>query len=185
MSDQELNVVEDMSTEVASKSVPPKEGTGMVPGVVLAILKWAAVALGVLILASTATLVTYRIVSGRTLTGTVVGQRQPYAAARPLSVYFDLGTIRGATADATPAYFTGIVKIGYAEDRKEVADELVRRREQLKNAIEIRLSQKKFESLRPARYEEIQMELAIVVNGLLSSGKVQEVLLNEFTPVLP
>jgi flagellar basal body-associated protein FliL len=112
-----------------------------------------------------------------------VGRREAYVAGRPILAYFDLGSIRGSTSDEVQTIFSGDVYIGYDEDRKEIGDDLVRRRRQISNAIMIRLSRKTFQDLRADRLEQIQEELAVVVNGVLSAGRVQEVLLDNFTAV--
>lgn len=184
MSDEELNVAEDVGGAAETPETPggPKR-TGFLPGIVITVLKWVAIGLGFIILGATTTLITMSIVGGRTTQQSPVGVRDVYAKGKPILLYSDIGTIRGSTADDTPAVFSGDVKIGYTEDKKEVADELVRRKEQLRNAVMIKLSRKKYEELRSDRIEEVQEELKTTVNGVLSSGKVQEVLLDNFTAV--
>jgi len=184
MSDEELNVAEDVGGGAeATEAAGAQKRTGLLPGVLITILKWAAIALGFVILGATTTLITYRIVSGRTESQAPIGRREAYSAGREFLAYFDLETIRGSTSDETQTIFSGIVRVGYAEDKKEIADELVKRKIQIRNAIMIKLSRKTYEELRPDRLEQVQSELTVVVNGILTSGKVSEVLLDDFTVV--
>jgi flagellar basal body-associated protein FliL len=184
MADEELNVAEDVGGGGETPDSPgtPKR-TGFLPGIVITILKWVAIGLGFVILGATTTLITFSILSGRKPQQSTVGVREPYASAKPIPMYVELGNIRGSTADDTPAVFSGDVKIGYADDMKEVGNELVQRKNQLRNAVMIKLSRKKYEELRSDRLEEVQEELRTTVNGVLSTGKVQEVLLDNFTAI--
>lgn len=184
MSDEELNVADDVAggTETPEAPGAPRR-TGLLPGIVITILKWVAVGVGFVILGATTTLITFNIINGRQAPEAPVGRREAYAVGREILVYSSLGTIRGSTADETPAVFSGDVMIGYREEKKEIADELVRRQNQLRNAVMIKLSRKKYEELRSEHIEDVQEELKTAVNGFLSSGKVQEVLLDNFTAV--
>jgi len=184
MSDEELNVAEDVGggTEAPEAPGAPKR-TGFLPGIVITILKWVAIGVGFVILGATTTLITYNIVTKGKSQQSPVGRREAYDAGRPVLAYAELGTIRGSTADDTPAVFSGDVKIGYATDKKEIGDDIVQRKNQLRNAIMIKLSRKKYEELRSDRIEQVQEELKTTVNGVLTSGKAQEVLLDNFTAV--
>jgi flagellar protein FliL len=184
MADEELNVAEDVGggTETPEAPGAPKR-TGFLPGIVITILKWVAVGVGFIILGATTTLITFKIVSGKQTPQATVGRREAYAVGQPPLAYADMSDIRGSTADDTPAVFSGSVKIGYATDKKEIGDELGQRKNQIRNQIMIKLSRKKYEELKSDRIEQVQQELVTTVNGLLSSGKVNEVLLDNFTVV--
>jgi flagellar basal body-associated protein FliL len=184
MADEELNVAEDVGGGGETPESPgaPKR-TGFLPGIVITILKWVAVAVGFIILGATTTIITLRITGGKQTTQSPVGRREAYGTGTPILSYADLGDIRGSTADDTPAIFSGGVKVGYSTEKKEIGDELVQRKNQLRNQIMIKLSRKKYEELKSDRIEQVQQELVTVVNGYLSNGKVNEVLLDNFTTV--
>jgi len=185
MADEELNVAEDGGGgggETPEAPGGPKRA-GFLPGIVITILKWAAIGAGFIILGATTTLITFNIINGRKTQQPAVGTRTKYESGVAILAYSDLETIRGSTADDTPAVFSGDVKVGYDPDKKEIANEILQRKNQLRNAVMIRLSRKKYEDLRSDKIEMVQQELVTVVNGFLASGKVQEVLLDNFTAV--
>ena len=185
MGDEDLNVApEDVGGGGETPEAPGGgKRTGFLPGVVITILKYAAIALGIIILVATTTLITFNIVNGRKTTEPAIGTRELYASGRPELTYYELGQVRGSTADEVMTIFSGGVYIGYDGEKKEIADDLVKRQRQISNTITIWLAKKTYQELRPDRLEQIQESLVVVVNGVLSKGKVQEVLLDGFQVV--
>lgn len=184
MGDEELNVAaEDVGGGETAEAPGGGKRTGFLPGAVITILKYAAIGLGLIIVAATTTIIVVKVMGTGKTTESPVGSREAYAAGREVLVYHELGQIRGSTADEVQTIFAGGVSIGYKEDAKEIADELVRRQKQISNQIMIWLSKKTYQDLRPDKLEQIQEQLVGVVNGVLAQGKVQEVLLDGFTVV--
>ena len=109
-----------------------------------------------------------------------MGQPEAYQLSRDILDYQDVGSIRGSTSDEPSATFSGTVLIGYAEGRKDIAEELIKRRNQIRNEIRIKISQMTKDQLRPDQQKVVQDELKTLVNSLLSVGQVREVLLDDF-----
>ena len=95
----------------------PRRG-GLLSGMLLNILKWAAIGIGAIIIVVTTTVITFRVLNKGT------PRTSPpfpaYAAkTQPLASYDDIEQIRGQTADETPAVFLLQVSLGYDPADKE------------------------------------------------------------------
>lgn len=105
------------------------------------------------------------------------------AREAPVLSYFDLGQIRGSTSDEARTIFVGSVSIGYDAAKHDIADDLMKQRHRIANAIMTWISEKIYRELRRDQFERLRRQLVGVVNGVISAGKVQEVLLDGFTIV--
>ena len=183
MSDEELNI-EDVSGGTEEPESGGGKKTGFIPGIVITILKYAAVGLGIIILAVTATVITFNVINKGGSRQPITNVPQEYKSiADPYEYYENLDSIRGTTSGMNPAVFSGKFVIGYTKGDKEINTELIERKNQIQNKILTYLSRKNYDELKPDRYEEIQEQLKGLINGMLKSGKIKEILMVEFTAI--
>ena len=89
-------------------------------------------------------------------------------------------SIRGVTADETPAIFSLKVSLGYEEGSNKIAFELNARRREIQNIIFLYISQKHREELAPKYYQQLQDELMNQINRRMKEGKIKQVVFSEF-----
>ena len=181
MADQDDNL--DLEEVGAGSEDIGAEGkkTGFLPAIVIQILKWAAIALGIIILSGTTTLIFFNLINkGRS--GSSLEQLSPsYAATEdPLQYDDSIEAIRGVTSDEVPAIYTMKVSIGFKQGDNKTAFEFNARRREIQNLIFLTLSSKKKIDLKPDKYATMQEELKIAINRIMQSGKIKSVVFREF-----
>ncbi len=128
---QDLNL-EDVGAG-AEDVAGPRSG-GILSGMLLTILKWAAIGIGAVIIVVTTTIITVRIVSKGNQQQGLAAISPAYAAkAAPLASYDDIEQIRGQTADDPPAIFLLQVSLGYDPKDKEVSTEIGNRQREIQD----------------------------------------------------
>ncbi|MBA7589584.1 hypothetical protein ES708_31670 [subsurface metagenome] len=155
--------------------------TGFLPAIVIQTLKWAAIALGFIILGATTTVITFNLINkGRS--GSSLEQFSPdYKATEdPLQYDDSIESIRGVTSDEAPAIYTVKVSIGFKQGDNKTAFEFNARRREIQNLIFLILSRKKKVDLKPDKYASLQNELKIAINRIMQSGKIKSVVFREF-----
>jgi flagellar protein FliL len=178
---QDLNL-EDVGAG-AEEAGGPRRG-GLLSGMLLTILKWAAIGIGAIIIVVTTTVVTFRIINkGNTQTGLSALSPAYQAKEAPLASYDDIEQIRGQTADVTPQVFLLQVSLGYDPVDKEVSVEIGDRKRQIQDLILKTISQKSASDLSPSNYDVIQTELMNRINMLMTTGKVKSVMFRQFNVV--
>lgn len=94
---------------------------------------------------------------------------------------FELPEFAKPTADAEPHFFKMQISLGY-EASAEFTTELIRRRDEMLHTINILLLGKKFEDLNSVTGAvELCEEIKAAINLRLTTGKVKEVYLKDFT----
>jgi flagellar FliL protein len=175
---QDLNL-EDVGAGPEEAAGP--RGGGIIPGVLLTILKWAAIGIGAVIIVVTTTIITVRLVSKGNQQQGLAAISPAYAGKQePLASYDDIEQIRGQTADDPPAIFLMQLSLGYDPKNKEVSTEIGNRRREIQDLVLKDISQKKAAELAPGRYDEVQAELMNIINSIMRSGKVQSVMFRQF-----
>ncbi len=175
---QDLNL-EDVGAGAEDVSGPRRGG--LLSGVLLTILKWAAIGIGAVIIVVTTTIITVRIVNRGAQPEGLAAISPSYAAkAEPLSYYDDIEQIRGQTADDPPAIYLMSVSLGYDPKDKEVSVEIGNRKREIQDLILKDISQKKAADLSPAHYDEIQAEIQDQINMVMRTGKVKAVTFRQF-----
>ena len=175
---QDLNL-EDVGAGAEDVSGPRRGG--LLSGLLLTILKWAAIGIGAVIIVVTTTIITVRIVSKGAQPEGLAAISPAYAAKQaPLSFYDDIEQIRGQTTDDPPAIYLLQVSLGYDPKDKEVSVEIGNRRREIQDIILRDISQKKAADLGPSHYDEIQAELKDMINEIMRDGKVQAVTFRQF-----
>ena len=181
MADQDNNLdLEDVGAGSEDIGVEGKK-TGFLPAIVIQILKWAAIALGFIILGATTTVITFNLINkGRS--GSSLEQLSPqYQATQdPLQYDDSIESIRGVTSDEVPAIYTVKVSIGFKQGDNKTAFEFNARRREIQNLIFLILSGKKKIDLKPDKYSSLQEELKTAINRIMQSGKIKSVVFREF-----
>jgi len=175
---QDLNL-EDVGAGAEDVSGP--RGGGILSGMLLTILKWAAIGIGAVIIVVTTTIITVRIVSKGTQQQGLAATSPAYAGkAEPLAAFDDIEQIRGQTADDPPAIFLMQLSLGYDPKDKEVSTEIGNRRREIQDLVLKDVSQKKAADLAPGHYGEVQAELMDIINMIMRNGKVKSVMFRQF-----
>ncbi|MGA2977444.1 MAG: flagellar basal body-associated FliL family protein [Spirochaetia bacterium] len=175
---QDLNL-EDVGAG-AEDVAGPRKG-GLLSGMLLTILKWAAIGIGGVIIIVTVTVITFKIVSkGNQQQGLAAMSPEYSAKAEPLASYDDIEQIRGQTADDPPAIFLMQVSLGYDPKDKEVSVEIGNRKREIQDLILKDISQKKAADLAPAQYDNVQQDLMNQINMIMKNGKVKSVMFRQF-----
>jgi flagellar FliL protein len=155
---------------------------GIFSGLVLTILKWAAIVVGIILVVVTVTWFTVRTLDKGRVSQNVAAQSPAYQPKEePLAYSEAVGSIRGQTSDEEPATFLVEISIGYAQDDKQVLTEIGQRAPQILDLALKYLSQRKAEDLGPAFYEQIQDELRSRINGVMTTGKVKSVVFRQIS----
>ena len=175
---QDLNL-EDVGAGAEDVSGPRR--SGLISGLLLTILKWAAIGIGAVIIVVTTTIITVRLVSKGGQQEGLAAISPAYAAKQPpLAYYDDIEQIRGQTADDPPAIYLMSVSLGYDPKDKEVSVEIGNRRREIQDLILKDISQKKAADLAPGHYDEIQAEIMDQINAVMRTGKVKAVTFRQF-----
>ena len=175
---QDLNL-EDVGA-TAEDASGPRRG-GLLSGVLLTVLKWAAIGIGAVIIVVTTTIITVRLVSrGAQPEGLAAISPAYQAKAEPLAYYDDIEQIRGQTADDPPAIYLMSVSLGYDPKDKEVSVEIGNRKREIQDLILKDISQKKAADLSPSHYDQIQAEIQDQINMVMRTGKVKAVTFRQF-----
>jgi flagellar FliL protein len=178
---QDLNL-EDVGAGAEDVSGPRRGG--LFSGLVLNILKWAAIGVGVIILVVTTTVVTFNIIKkGSSSQGLAAVSPAYQAKSGPLASYDNIDTIRGQTADETPAVFLLRISLLYETADKQVSVEMGLRNREIQDLVLKYISKKTAAELGPGHYDEIQGELQQQLNMIMTTGKVKRVVFREFTVV--
>ena len=174
--DQTLIDSEESTEEESSKS---KGLSALLTG----LLKWVAVAIGVIVVAGTTSFVVVRGMSPRaSATGNELARISPLVQAKraPLENYDEIEAIRGVTSDEEQAIFTLQVSLLYEMGNTTVNTELISRKREIQNLVFLHISQKKAEDLKPKYYTTLQEELKQLINRVLSQGRIEQVVFREF-----
>ena len=177
---QDLNL-EDVGAGAEDVSGPRRGG--LFSGLLLTVLKWAAIGIGAVIIVVTTTIITVRIVSkGNTAQGLEAISPAYAVKAAPYAYYDDIEQIRGQTADDPPAIFLLSVSLGYDTKNKEISVEIGNRRREIQDLILKVISEKKAADLMPAegRYGALQQEIMDTINMVMTTGKIQQVAFRQF-----
>ncbi len=175
---QDLNL-EDVGAG-SEDAAGPRSG-GILSGMLLTILKWAAIGIGAVIIVVTTTIITVRIVSKGNQPQGLAAVSPAYAGkAEPLASFDDIEQIRGQTADDPPAIFIMQLSLGYDPKDKEVSTEIGNRRREIQDLVLKDVSQKRAADLAPGRYGEVQAELMDMINSIMRNGKVKSVMFRQF-----
>ena len=178
---QDMNL-EDVGAGV-EESGGPRRG-GLFSGLILNILKWAAIGIGVIILVVTTTVVTFNALKKGTTSQNLAAVSPAYQTKSPPLAYSDnIAQIRGQTADESPAVFLLRVSLGYDPADKQISVEIGQREREIEDLLLKVVAQKTVAELNATHYDALQAELKDDINAIMSSGQVKSVKFREFTVV--
>ncbi len=178
MSDEEQSFDEGISP--GGEEQPPQK-TGFLPAVVLKILKFAAIGIGGIIFIVTVVVITVSILNKGQKAQTYAAVSPEYAGKPPVYDYYsNIGEIRGRTSDIAPHTVIVEPNLGYDSKNKNLQTELIGRTPQIKDMLRNYFAGKTAEELQPKYEKQIKAELKEMINGLLSSGKIDDVIFLNF-----
>jgi flagellar FliL protein len=155
---------------------------GIFSGLVLTILKWAAIVVGIILVVVTVTIFTVRLLDKGRASQNIAAQSPSYQAKQEPLTYTDVvESIRGQTSDQEPATFLVEISIGYVETDKQVGTEVGQRHRQIQDLCLKYLSRRTADELGPTYYDLIQDDLQGQINGVMTSGKVKSVVFRQIS----
>ena len=182
MSDEQ----QDLNLEDVGASSDAAEGPrgGLFSGLLLTVLKWAAIGVGVIILVVTVTVITFSILNrGRAAQNLAPTSPAYQPKEAPLTYTDSIEQIRGQTADESPGIFLLKVSLGFDTADKQVGVELGQRTREIQDLILTYVSNKTSAELSPEHYDEIKAELVNLINRLMTTGKIKKVMFREISVV--
>jgi flagellar FliL protein len=181
MSDEQQDLsFEDVGGSGDEAGGPRKPG--IFSGLLLTILKWAAIVVGIIIVVVTVTVLTINIRDKGRVAQNIAAQSPAYQPKEPPLTYSEVvESIRGQTSDEEPATFLVEISIGYAEADKQVGTEIGQRAPQIRDLALKYLSRRMADELGPTYYDMIQDDLRGQINGVMTSGKVKSVLFRQIS----
>jgi flagellar protein FliL len=157
----------------------PKKG-GLLSGMLLTILKWAAIGIGAVIVIVTVTVITFKVISkGNQQQGLAAVSPEYKAQEEPLAMY-TIEQIRGQTADDPAAVFLLQLSLGYDTKVPEFSVEIGNRKVQIQDMVLQLISQKTRTELQASRWDELKQELMDRINSMMTTGKVKSVTFQSF-----
>jgi flagellar FliL protein len=157
---------------------------GLFSGLLLVVLKWAAIGIGVIILVVTVTVITFSVLNRGRSAQNLAPTSPKYAPKEaPLTFTDSIEQIRGQTADESPAIFLLKVSLGFDTADKQVGVEVGQRNREIQDLILTYVSNKAAVELSPTHYDEIKSELVNLINRLMTMGKIKKVMFREISVV--
>ena len=181
MSDDDRFLEEDVAV---SEDVQSGKKVGLLPAVMIKILKWAALGIAAVILIVTVVVITVNWLVGGKQNAVYPSVSEEYQGKPPILEYYNnIDEIRGRTSDETS--YTVLVRpsLGFDPKNKSLYNELVQRTPELRHMIRSYFSSKTAFDLAPSHEEQIILELKEMINRILSQGKVKEVLFLDFNVI--
>ncbi len=179
MADEERFLDEDVTgEEEQAAAVRP----GVFSGVLLVVLKWAAIGLAAVILIATVSWATFSLfIRGRTPSG--LGEFSPEYKESDVKMEFFknmIENIRGQTSDEPPRSFLVSVSIGYKKGSTKIQTELIEKTELIQNTILKFFGSKTASELTTNRFDVLENELkGIINNSIMRNGQITQVLIHE------
>ncbi|MEW5813900.1 MAG: flagellar basal body-associated FliL family protein [Spirochaetota bacterium] len=181
MSDEEQSFDEGISGE---PDVAVGGKVGFLPGIVIKLLKWAAIAVVAIIFIVTVVIITMSIMNKGSKSQSYAAVTPEYQGTAPiLDYYTNIEEIRGRTADKNPVTVIVKVSLGYDQGNKAIQGELIQRTPKLKDMIRGFFSSKTAEELGPKNEEALKMALKELLNRVMTTGKIKDVIFSDFNVV--
>ncbi|MFW5801130.1 MAG: flagellar basal body-associated FliL family protein [Spirochaeta sp.] len=179
MSDDMFDAEEEMSSEDAGA----KRG-GVLPNILVQILKWVAIALGVIVFIVTVVVLTVNLLFEGRQQETGLMTSEAYRSAPPRRAWSsDVGEIRTRTADSTPSTVIIEVILGFEEGATQIQSEILARRPQLRDLIRNFFGSKTSRELRPENEQIIKDELRRLINDAMPGDPIRELAFDRFEVV--
>ncbi len=181
MSDEEQSFDDGLTAE---EDLSVSNKVRFLPAALMKILKWAALAVGAIIFIVTVVIVTMKVLNQGAQPQSYVAVTESYEAKTPMYEWYDnIPEIRGRTADKAPTTVMVKVNIGYDMGDKEVQSELISRTPRLRDLLRNYFTKKTAAELQPEYEEQLKAELKEMINRIMVSGKIREVIFLDFNIV--
>jgi flagellar basal body-associated protein FliL len=178
---QDLNL-EDVGGGT-EEGMGPRKG-GLFSGLLITVLKWAAVAVGIIIIVVATVVITMNARDkGRSSQGLAAVSPEYVDKSDPLSYTDVIDQIRGQTADETPAIFLLKVSLGFDLNDKVLGTEISARKWEIQDLLLKYVARKTAADLNPQQYDAIQADMLNLINRVLQQGKIKRVVFREFSVV--
>jgi flagellar FliL protein len=176
MSDENEMFEEGEDGAVGGEAQPSKKSGGFLPGIVIQILKWAALGLGAIIFIVTVVIITMKFMGAGNQGMSQQQVSADYAGNAPVYDWFsNITAIRARTSDSPPGTVMVDISIGYEQGNKVVQSELVNRTPQIKDIVRQFFATRRTPDLAPSKENDLKVELAEKINSIMTDGKVRQV----------
>jgi flagellar FliL protein len=169
--------------EVAGGQEEGGERGGIIPAMLLKILKWVAIGIAGIIFIVTVVVITVNIMDRGPQAEAYPSASEEYKRSQPILQWYDIPEIRGRTADDTAHTVIVNPKLGYEKDNKNIQSELIARKEQIIDIMRRYFSSRKASELSPQHEPEIKEELKERVNGIMSSKGIEQIVFLQFNVI--
>lgn len=178
--DSDLGLEEDSGSSAA----PAKKG-GM-GGILPAILKYVALALGAIVLIVTVVIITMNVMGGNKTRQTQVPVSEDYKEyAEELDWYQSLGEIQTKTKDESRASVVVNVFLGYKKEDKVAATEITAQRIPIRDFLRYYFADKTVDELSPKNEERLKIEIRNEINDrILNKSKIRKVSFDKLNVVV-
>jgi flagellar FliL protein len=169
----------------AEETQPGGKKVGFLPGIVIQILKWAAIIIGAVIFIVTVVVITMNILNRGNQPQSQLSNVEEYEAKPPIWAWYEaIGEIRGSTADEVRHTFIIEPRLGYDTEDRALNTELGKRTAYLRDMIRSYFSGKKAEELLGKENEmRVKEELKTDINRILINGKIHAVIFDSYQVV--
>lgn len=184
MGDEDQAFDEGFGTAEAEITPAEERGGGLLGGLLLKILKYAAMAIGAVIFIVTVVIITMQIINRGAQPQAAAPVSEAYQGkVERLDWYDNIPEIRGRTADENPVTVIVKVNVGYQQENKTVQSELIARTPRLQALIRSYFANKTAAELTPGNEEILAAELEEKINSIMADGKIKEVIFLDFNVV--
>jgi len=157
-------------------AAPAKKGG--IGGLLPALLKWVAIAIGAIVLIVTVVIITMNIMNKNgSGSANVVPISSEYTSKREeLDWYQSIGSISTTTADTPTANVIVEVVLGYKTEDKAASTEITKRQIEIKDFLRRYFSAKSKNELRVQDEDKLKMEIRNSINDdILTRSKIRDV----------
>ncbi|MFP4065959.1 MAG: flagellar basal body-associated FliL family protein [Spirochaetaceae bacterium] len=182
MSDDLLGNEEELEAE---EQAAGQKGGGFFSGLLIEVLKWAGIVIGAIIFIVTVVVLTLRIMDTGSASQTEIPESEEYRSAPPmLEWYSQIGEVRGQTNDEVRKTFIVEPWLGYEGENNQLQSELIQREPMLKDEVRQYFSNKTEDDLvGPENLNRVKEELRRRLNDILSTGRIETVVFDQYTVV--
>ena len=155
---------------------------GLVPGMIIQVLKWVGVTLGAVIFIVTVVVITVNFLNRGGVSQTRIPTSDEYRAGAPILEWFQqVPELRGSTADHIRTTYIVEPFLGYDRDNDQLTTELIQRRIQLIGIFNDYFGERTTEQLEgPQNKRQVRHELVDQINRILRTGQIREIVFGSY-----
>ncbi|MGN0731525.1 MAG: flagellar basal body-associated FliL family protein [Treponema sp.] len=173
MADEDSGI--DLGEDSETAAAPAKKGG--LGGILPAILKYVALALGAIVLIVTVVIITMNVMGGNKTRQTQVPISEEYKEyAEELDWYQSLGEIQTRTSDASHASVLVNIFLGYKKEDKVASAEITAQKIPIRDFLRNYFADKSVEELSPKNEERLKIEIRNEINDrILNKSKIRKI----------